>query len=181
MNTAADRDWSDIPLKTAYLPLIQSLVSYLQGGKKGSFDAGLTVGGAKKFLLSPSYVGKGLRITMPDQREREVSLAPEGDNVAASFTENDLAGIYKVSLPASADGQAAIPPTYPVNPPFLESRLESISERELQARLSPARAQIIPIEALEKGGTRSDLSLPLLLLLIVTLISEGWLSQRFYG
>ena len=180
-NTTADRDWTDLPLKTAYLPLTQSLVSYLQGGKKGSFDSGIAVGGAKRILLAPFYVGKSLKIIMPDQRELEVSLAPEGNNAAASFTGNDLAGIYQVSLPPSADGQAAIAPTYPVNPPFLESRLEGISERELEARLSPARAQIIPIEALEKGGKRSDLSLPLLLVLIVTLVSEGWLSQRFYG
>ena len=37
-----------------------------------------------------------------------------------------------------------------VNPPFLESRLASISEPELQARFHPARAQIIAIDSLEK-------------------------------
>ena len=74
-----------------------------------------------------------------------------------------------------------MPPVYPVNPPFLESRLASIGESELQARFSPARAQIISIDSLENGGSRRDLSLPLLLALIVTLLSEGWLAQRFYG
>ena len=181
VSTSADRDWSDLPLKTAYLPLAQSLVSYLQAEKKGSFDTGIAVGGAKKFVLPPSYVGKSLRITLPDRKEREIGLAPEADNAAASFTENDLAGIYRVTAPPSADPQASVPPIYPVNPPFLESRLTSIGEPELAARFNPARAQIISIDSLEKGGSRSDLSLPLLLALIVTLLSEGWLAQRFYG
>jgi len=181
VSTSADRDWSDLPLKTAYLPLTQSLVSYLQAEKKGSMDTGIAVGGAKKFSLPPSYVGKTLKITLPDKKEREVGLAAETDNAAASFTENNLAGIYRVTAPPAADQQAGVPPVYPVNAPFLESRLATISEPELQARFNPARAQIISIDSLDKGGSRNDIALPLLLVLIVTLLSEGWLAQRFYG
>jgi hypothetical protein len=181
VSTSADRDWSDLPLKTAYLPLTQSLVSYLQAEKKGSLDTGIAVGGAKKFSLPPSYVGKSLKITPPDKKEREVRLAAETDNAAASFSENVLAGIYRVTAPPSADQQASVAPIYPVNAPFLESRLATISEPELLARFHPARAQIISIDSLDQGGSRSDLSLPLLLALIVTLLSEGWLAQRFYG
>jgi hypothetical protein len=181
ISTSADRDWSDLPLKTAYLPLTQSLVSYLQAEKKGSMDTGIAVGGAKKFSLPPSYVGKTLKITLPDKKEREVGLAAETDNAAASFTENNLAGIYRVTAPPAADQQAGVPPVYPVNAPFLESRLATISAPELQARFNPARVEVISIDALEKGGSRNDISLPLLLVLIVTLLSEGWLAQRFYG
>jgi hypothetical protein len=177
--TAADRDWSDLPIKTAYLPLIQSLASYLYGGKRGIFDAGISVGSTKSFPFPPSYVGKSLRVVRPDQREREVSIVPEGEKTAASFTENDLAGIYRLSLPAAGDGAATVPPVYPVNSPFAESRLEPISEKELQAKLSPIPIEVLPIESLEKGGKKTDLSLPLLLLLIITLVSEGWLAQRF--
>jgi hypothetical protein len=181
VSTSADRDWSDLPLKTAYLPLAQSLVSYLQAEKKGALDTGIAVGAAKKFSLPPAYVGKSLRITLPDRREREINLAPEAGHAAASFAENDFAGVYRVTAPPAPDPQAGVPPIYPVNAPFLESRLASISEPDLQARFNPARAQIISIDALEKGGSRRDLSLPLLLALIVVLLSEGWLAQRFYG
>ena len=68
---------------------------------------------------------------------------------------------------------------YAVNRPFLESRLEEISERELQAKLAPVRAEVIPIEALKEGGKRTDLAFPLLALLIVTLLLEGWLGRGF--
>ncbi|MCZ6624626.1 MAG: BatA and WFA domain-containing protein [Deltaproteobacteria bacterium] len=179
--TAADRDWSDLPLKTGYLPLLQSLVSYLSGGKRGMMDAGITVGSPKIFSFPPSYVGKNLRIAKPDRKQREVIFIPDGKNASASFRENDLAGIYRLSLPARVAGQVSAPETYPVNSPFFESRLETISEQELQAKFNPIRMEIIPIESLDKTGKRRDLSLPLLVLLIVTLASEGWIGQRMYG
>ena len=181
VNTAADRDWSDLPLKTAYLPLVQSLVHYLQGGRKGSFDGGIAVGGVKEFPLPASYVGKSLRIVLPDRRERESAIKADKEKAAASFQENDRAGIYRPLPPASSDGQAAIPSIYAVNAPFLESRLDAISDNELVGRLSPIRTEIIPIESLNQGGKRTDLSVSMLLMLIVTLAAEGWLSQRFYG
>jgi hypothetical protein len=181
VSTAADRDWSDLPVKTAYLPLTQSLVSYLQGGKKGALETGVAVGESKKFSLPATYVGKNLKIVRPDQREREVPLAAEGDKAAGAFVENEVAGIYRVTAPLSPDAPAALTPVYPVNPPFLESRMEAISDGELAARLRPARATIVPVEEIAKGGSRSDLALPLLLVLILTLLSEGWLAQRFYG
>ena len=52
----------------------------------------------------------------------------------------------------------------------LSRRLEEISERELQAKLSPIRADVVPIETLREGGTRRDLALPLLGLLLATLL-----------
>jgi hypothetical protein len=57
--------------------------------------------------------------------------------------------------------------------------LDEISASELQAKLTPIRAEVIPLDALKEGGKRVDLALPLLALLIVTLLVEGWLGQRF--
>lgn len=176
--TSADRDWSDLPLKTAYLPLMQSLVGYLAGGKRGSFDAGISVGETKTFSLPPSYVGKSLRIIQPDKKEREIPVIANRDQASASFEDNELAGVYRVAA-SDNSGPANLPELYAVNPPFLESRLAGIEADELQAKLNPIRTQIAPIESLKEGGMRTDVSLPLLVLLIVTLVSEGWLAQRF--
>ena len=52
MTTTADRDWTDLPLKTAYLPLLQSLTQYLAGGKRGQLDAGITVDSVKEIALA---------------------------------------------------------------------------------------------------------------------------------
>jgi hypothetical protein len=177
--TSADRDWSDLPVKTAYLPLVQALTLYLAGGKRGTMDGGIVVGAAKEISLPPGYVGKSLRITKPNRQEREVSLSGAKDRAVATFDENDRAGIYRLALPAASDKESGAPQIYAVNPPFLESRLAEINDRELQAKLKPIRVEVIPIEALRQGGARQDLALPLLALLIVTLLLEGWLAQRF--
>ena len=52
--TSADRDWTDLPVKTVYLPLIQSLTQYIAGGKRGSLDGGIAVGASKELSLPPS-------------------------------------------------------------------------------------------------------------------------------
>ena len=99
--------------------------------------------------------------------------------ISEAHDNNDRAGIYRLGLPPGVDKDSGAPQIYAVNPPFLESRLEAISERELQEKLRPIRTEVIPVEALQHGGKRMDLALPLLALLIVTLLLEGWLSQRF--
>ncbi len=179
VTTSADRDWSDLPLKTAYLPLVQSLGQYLAGGKRGHLDGGTPVNTAKEISLPPGLVGKSLRVTKPNKQDTEVPIVGEKDRASATITDNDRAGIYRLSLPAGAAKESGMPEIYAVNRPFLESRLEEISASELQAKLAPIRAEVIPIEALKTGGTRTDLALPLLALLIVTLLLEGWLGQRF--
>ncbi len=68
---------------------------------------------------------------------------------------------------------------YALNPPYLESRLETLNEKDLAAKLDPIRAQVTPLEPLDKGDRRVELSLPVAILLIATLAVEGWPAQRF--
>lgn len=178
MASSADRDWTDLPLKTVYLPLVQSLAQYLAGGNRGALDSGIAVGAVKEITVPSSFVGKSLRITKPDKQTTEVPIAGAKDRGLATIEENDRAGIYRLSLPA-ADKSGEVPQMYAVNPPLLESRLDEISAGELQTKLRPIRADVIPLEALKEGGKRTDLALPLLALLIITLLLEGWLGQRF--
>ncbi len=179
VTTTADRDWTDLPLKTVYLPLIQSLTQYLAGGKRGQLDPGIAVNSVKEIDLPPGLVGKSLRVAKPDKQETEVPIAGAKDRAVASIADNDRAGIYRLSFPAGTAKDLGAPQMYAVNPPFLESRLDEIGARELQAKLAPVRAEVIPVEALKEGGKRADLALPLLALLIATLLLEGWLGQRF--
>jgi hypothetical protein len=177
--TSADRDWTDLPLKTAYLPLVQSLVRYLSGNRTGTFDAGIITGETKTIPFPPSSLGKRVKIIKPNDEQRDLSVSTAGDAAAVTFAENDLAGVYRLAFPSLSEKPADVPEIYAVNPPYLESQLETLSEKDLEAKLSPIRAQVIPLEALEQGGKRVDLSLPFAVLLIATLAVEGWLAQRF--
>jgi uncharacterized membrane protein YobD (UPF0266 family) len=179
MTTSADRDWNDLPVKTVYLPLMQSLAQYLAGGKLGSLDPGIAVGAARELSLPPSFVGKNLRVTKPDKTILEVPIAGEKQRATATIEDHDRAGIYRLTLPVGVDKDGGAPELYAVNSPFLESRLDEISARELQAKLNPVRVEVIALDALKEGGKRVDLALPLMALLIVTLLLEGWLGQRF--
>jgi hypothetical protein len=179
MATSADRDWNDLPVKTVYLPLIQSLTQYLAGGKRGQWDGGIAVGEVKEISLPPSYVGKSVRVTKPDKQQTEVAVIAETNRGRALIAGNDRAGIYRLGLSDGGTGDGGLPQLYAVNPPFLESRLEAIGERELKSKLAPLPAEVIDADALKDGGKRSDLALPLLFMLIVTLLFEGWLGQRF--
>jgi hypothetical protein len=176
LTTSADRDWSDLPLKTAYLPLIQALTSYLAGGKRGAIDTGIAVGEPKTLPMPAGYVGKTVKLTKPNKQPGETTVVADKDRAQATFKDNDRAGIYRLSLPPGLEQDA--PRLYAVNSPFLESRLEEIGERELRAKLNPIPVEVIPIESLEKGGKRMDLALPLLVFLIVTLVTESWIAQR---
>ena len=140
-------------------------------------DPGIAVGNPKEFSLPPSYVGKSLKIIKPNKQEVEVPLAPGKDRASATFQENDRAGIYRLSLPVGGEKESGMPLLYAANSPFLESRLDEISESELQAKLKPIPVEVISIDSLQQGGTRMDLALPLLGLLIVTLLTEGWLAN----
>jgi hypothetical protein len=177
--TSADRDWTDLPLKTAYLPLMQSLTNDLAGAKRGALDRGVAVGETMEIALAPGAVGKSLRVTKPNRQETEVAIVAQGNRSIARVEENDRAGFYRIALPAGAEKDAGAPTLYAVNSPFLESRLDEINEGELQAKLRPIPVEVIPIESVREGGQRTDMALPLLGLLIVTLLFEGWLAQRF--
>jgi hypothetical protein len=179
ITTSADRDWSDLPVKTIYLPLIQSLTQYLAGGKRGNLDAGIAVGAVKELTFPANFVGRNLRVTKPDKQNTEVAIAGEKDRATAAVKDNDEAGIYRLSLPAGGEKDSGAPQIYAVNAPFLESRLDEISAAELAGKLKPIRTEVLDVAALKEGGKRVDLALPLLGLLIVTLLFEGWLGQRF--
>lgn len=179
ITTTADRDWTDLPLKTAFLPLVQSLAQYLAGGKRGRLDAGIVVGDVKELSLPPNLVGKSLRVTKPNKQTVDAAIVGQKDRATVTLGDHELAGVYRVTPPPGAEKEPGVPQLYAVNPPFLESRLEEIGAQELQTKLAPVRAEVIAVDALKEGGKRTDLALPLLALLIVTLLFEGWLGQRF--
>ncbi|HEX9879370.1 MAG TPA: hypothetical protein VGB25_04155, partial [Candidatus Binatia bacterium] len=133
----------------------------------------------KDFVLPPSFVGKKLRIVRPDLRPTEINLTGLGRNAVAVFEENDLAGFYQLSL-QGAPAASPVPSLYAVNPPYLESRLQEITAEDLKTKFDPIKFQVIDADSLARGGTKMDLSFPLLFLVMATLATEGWLAQRQY-
>ena len=175
--STADSAWNNLPLKTGYVPLIQSLVTHLAGGRSGSIDTGITAGTPKQWSTAAAHAGRRLRVVDPNRTEREVTLEPLDGKAAASFDGNHFAGVYRV---VSSGGSLDMPSLYAVNPPVMESRLERMSAGELAGKLGPVDHEILSADSLAGGGTRTDLALALVVVLILTLLFESWLGQRNY-
>ncbi len=175
--STADSAWNNLPLKTGYVPLMQSLVTYMAGGGSGSIDTGITAGTAKRWSADAAHAGKQLRVVDPNRTEREVTLEPAEGKASGSFDGNHFAGVYRVVSPG---GGLDIASLYAVNPPPMESRLERIGADELQRKFGPVSHEVLAAGALSGGGTRTDLALGLVVVLILTLLFESWLGQRNY-
>ena len=177
LTSTADSAWNNLPLKTGYVPLVQSLVTHIAGGDTGSMDAGITAGTTKRWSTAVAHAGKRVRVVDPNLTEREVTLAPVDGKASGTFDGNHFAGVYRV---VSAGGDLKLPALYAVNPPPEESRLERMTADELQRKLGPVDHEVLSAGALAGGGTRTDLALALVVVLILTLLFESWLGQRNY-
>ncbi len=177
LTSTADSAWNNLPLKTGYVPLVQSLVTNMAGGGSGSIDTGITAGTVKRWSAGAVHAGKRLRVVDPKRGENDVTLEPADGKAAGSFGGNHFAGIYRVVSPG---GGLDIPALYAVNPPPVESRPERIGADELARKLGPVDHEVLSAGALADGGSRTDLALALVVVLLLTLLFESWLGQRNY-
>ncbi len=175
--STADSAWNNLPLKTGYVPLVQSLVTNMAGGGSGSIDTGITAGTVKRWSAGAAHAGKRLRVVDPKRGENDVALEPADGKAAGAFGGNHFAGIYRVVSPG---GGLDVPALYAVNPPPVESRPERIGADELARKLGPVDHEVLAAGALADGGSRTDLALALVVVLLLTLLFESWLGQRNY-
>ena len=177
LTSTADSAWNNLPLKIGYVPLIQSLVTHMAGGSSGSIDTGITAGTAKRWSTGAAHAGRRLRVVDPERTEKEVTLEPVDGKASGSFDGNHFAGIYRVVTPG---GGLELPALYAVNPSPLESRLERMGADELERKLGPVSHEVLSAGALSDGGSRTDLAMALVVVLVLTLLFESWLGQRNY-
>lgn len=177
LTSTADSAWNNLPLKTGYVPLVQSLVTNMAGGGSGSIDTGITAGTVKRWAAGAVHAGKRLRVVDPRRGENDVTLEPADGKAAGAFRGNHFAGIYRVVSPG---GGLDVPALYAVNPPPVESRPERIGADELARKLGPVDHEVLSAGALADGGSRTDLALALVVVLLATLLFESWLGQRNY-
>ncbi len=135
--TSADRDWSDLPIRTSYLPLVRQLVRYLAG----RLDAERS---------GPAKPGDPLSVDLLPETRRAVVVLPDGttarppvdrDKHTLVFEETDLPGAYRIEQ-RDAEGNLLRSDVFEV---VLDPRESDVR------RLPPAR-----IEALLVGGDQSD-------------------------
>jgi hypothetical protein len=120
LTTTVDREWTDLPIRPGFLPLVQEAARYLAGAPGSDSISALTVGQRRDVTVGPEDAR--IEIVTPAGQSRW--LTPEGHDVrpvdpraaevrgrrTVTFTETDEPGLYRVRA-SRADGTVADRPS----------------------------------------------------------------------
>ena len=130
--SGANTEWNDLPLKPAWLPLVQELASYLARGGEHALNVG--VGDPLLHSLPLSAATRPVEVTGPDDRRESLRPVVDERGCTVTYRRTDRPGFYRI---ASAEGEAAA--TFAANVDPRESNLASLDGRALQALLPQAQ------------------------------------------
>lgn len=136
--STCDRDWNDLPSKTAYLPLVQNMAFYIAGARGTGLDDAIEVGDQKELRGGAELVGKSIALVKPDGTTSASTMEASGRGSLAIFKENSQPGIYQENL----DGSKSY---YFANPPADESSLRPVNEEHFKEIFSGRHFLIIDI------------------------------------
>ncbi|MBN2136826.1 MAG: BatA domain-containing protein [Sedimentisphaerales bacterium] len=95
--TACDDDWSNLPARPAYLPMMQQLVTYLASTVYPPRN--VNVGQQLAALLPPENAGKTAVLTDPEGKRHELSAILKDDHCLVEFADTELPGLYVLETP----------------------------------------------------------------------------------
>ncbi len=127
--SSLDRDWTDLPVKPFFLPLMQQLCRYISGGVPEDIQRDILV--KQRWQFPYSYDIEQVEITNPEGTQ--TSLQPQLVNNEKSFLYNEtsMPGVYIVTVHGRPHPQ--FPPYFSVNLDTSESNLDKIDHKELTA------------------------------------------------
>jgi hypothetical protein len=112
LTTTADREWTDLPIRPGFLPLVQEAGRYLAGAPSGDATSALLVGEKREIELGVE--DRRVEVVKPNGESRWLSPAARGSDTRARrqgpspvvFDETDEPGLYRVRS-ARADGSVS--------------------------------------------------------------------------
>ena len=177
--TTIDRDWSDLALRTSFVPLVHQLMTHLSRRDGGRNGASVTIGPSVKV---PLPTGRGdLILHRPDGAEVMIE-APEQEAISGvrTITVSDIDVLGRYTLRRRGGGQETVRFTAHSDP--LESDLKAANLEPIKALLGHSGdTALIPTEAQAEQRSetvRHPLWPYLLLGLFGLLISEAWFVLR---
>ncbi len=123
--TACDADWGNLPLRSAYLPLVQRIVTYLASTVFPPRN--VEVGKPLTAFLPRLEAGRKAYLTDPAGQKHELTVTAKGSRSMVEFTRTQRPGLYTLNPP---DGTTI---HFVVSTSRLESDLEQLKETEQQA------------------------------------------------
>ena len=95
-----DAEWTNLPLRPFYLPLLQQLVTYL--ASEAEPPRNVEVGEPLVALLPPSMAGREAKVTDPAGKVHLLKIEAKGTSAVAEFAHTQQPGLY-VLKPAGGD------------------------------------------------------------------------------
>jgi hypothetical protein len=174
LGTTIDREWTDLPIRTGFLPLIEQAARRLSGASDRGGNAVLTVGQRRELTLSAD--DRRLEVTKPDGSVWVASKDRSAGVRSFTFGETELPGTYHVRV-AGADGLLINRPDdgFVVNIDAAESNPEKLAaDRRPDRRQAPTEAGARP-----PPKQRVELWHGLAALLILLVLFESMLTLRW--
>jgi hypothetical protein len=132
LTTSIDREWSDLPIRPGFLPLVEQIVLYLGRALDDERARTVHVGDARSIRLPQGATAAV--VTRPDGAEVTVDLDDTG--AAASFTDTSRTGLHQVAARLENGDRVELPrERFTVLVDAREIDLTRISDDALKASL----------------------------------------------
>jgi aerotolerance regulator-like protein/VWA domain-containing protein len=177
--SSIDRDWTDMPIKPFFLPLVQQLCRYLSGrvGEEGQNEIIV-----KQGWQSPCpYDTEKIEITNPEGTKTVVQPQMTNNEKSFLYSETDMPGFYAITVDGKPHPQ--FPSYFPVNIDTVESNLDKIEQKELTALMGGINVTITTSRESEGrevllGEARKTLWGTILFFTLCILCIESFISRK---
>lgn len=174
LTTTIDRDWTDLPIRTAFLPLVQQSARYLASTIEGPGTHDVVVGDVRQIPIPGSDADE---VLVEGPKNLRIRLA--GDSVRGrqqvAFEDTRALGIYRVSV--TRKGRVEPGGAFAVNPPPIESDLAKLAPSQV-ASLVPKRAPSAAQSAFAATLGQTALWPWIAFALLAFLLAEGFMVRK---
>lgn len=176
--TACDSDWSNLPARPSYLPLMQRLAVYLASNVYPPRN--LEIGQQLLAFLSVESAGRKAIVTGPDGVPIDVQVTKRGERGVLEFGPVRIPGLYTVTPPIGT------PLHFVFNADRKESELSKLTEAEINdfgksfdIPVVRSAAEYKALEARQRYGAElwKWVLLGLLIFLFAELILQQWFAR----
>lgn len=175
----ADADWSNLPVRPVYLPLMQRLATYL--GSTVFPPRNVEPGRPLAALLPATEAGQTLQVIRPDGRQVPLQVESREARALAEYRDTDQSGLYQFVLP----NQEIL--HFVVQPDRTESELALLNEAEREALARSLDVGLVDgvqawrnLEQRRRFGQEiwQPIFWMLLVLLFLELALQQWIQRR---
>ena len=143
LSTSIDTDWTNLPARSCYLPLVQQLASYL--ADQVTPPRNLSSGSNISHYLPEDRSGEKFQLQLPNGQMRNLVSKTIGEKIIVEFPETRLPGMYQLKSESNEIVH------FSVGSSPSESQLEKLSKKEIKEKTAEFAGIVDIID-----GTKND-------------------------